>query len=247
MTNPIQQITKTIKNWWLFLVYGVLLIAFAIWVLMTPEESYIGLALAFAVLVLINAISHISFAISNRKLMEGWGWFLASGILELIVGIVLVANPGLSMITLPFVVGFWLLIRSGFLMGTALDLRRYGFLDWGWLMLLSIGLGIFSFLIIVNPAFGALTVVSFTGVALLFFGISYVWLSFKLKKLKAMTLDKVDDWLKAFRHEAENFKSDLMKSIESGIQELDDEAGKMLDDAASQIDGFIDQQKKELE
>ena len=247
MTNTIQQIARTIKNWWLFLAYGILLVAFALWVLMSPQESYVGLALAFAVLVLINGISHVSFALSNRKILEGWGWFLASGIIELIIGLVLVTNPGLSMVTLPLVLGFWLMIRSGFLMGTALDLRRYGFLDWGWLMLLSIGLGTFSFLIILNPALGAITVVSFTGVALLLFGISYIWLSLKLKKLKTMTSDKVEDWVKNFHSEAENFKSELMKRIESDLKELGEEAGKIQDQASQEIDDFVDHQKKELE
>jgi len=44
MSNVIQQITSAIKNWWLFLIYGVLMIAFSIWVWLTPLESYGGWA-----------------------------------------------------------------------------------------------------------------------------------------------------------------------------------------------------------
>ena len=54
MSNVIQQITGTIKNWWLFLLYGVLFIVFAIWIFMTPLESYVGLAFAFSILVFGN-------------------------------------------------------------------------------------------------------------------------------------------------------------------------------------------------
>ena len=85
MADVIDQITSTIKNWWLYLIFGILLIAFSIWVFVTPLESYVGLAFAFSLLVFVNGASHIYFSVSNRKDLDGWGWYLASGIIELIV------------------------------------------------------------------------------------------------------------------------------------------------------------------
>ncbi len=102
------------------------MIAFSIWVWLTPLESYVGLAFAFSILVFANGVSHIYFSISNRQNLEGWGWFLANGIMEFIVGLVLVLYSGLSAASLSFIVGFWLMFKSGFVIGTAFDLKRYG-------------------------------------------------------------------------------------------------------------------------
>jgi len=48
------------------------MIAFSIWVWLTPLESYVGLAFAFSILVFANGVSHIYFSISNRQNLEGF-------------------------------------------------------------------------------------------------------------------------------------------------------------------------------
>ena len=234
MSNVIDQITTTIKNWWLYLIFGILLIAFSIWVVMTPLESYLGLAFAFSILVFANGVSHIYFSVSNRKDLDGWGWYLASGIMELIVGLILVVYPELTVVSLPFIIGFWLMFKSWFMVGTAFDLRRYGFLDWGWLLLLGIMLGILSFIMVVYPVLGGFTIVGWTAIAFLIFGISYIMLSLKLKKLKGKSLHKADDLQTRIKQEAEGFKEQLMANVQAG-----DEADKIKKEIERNVDDFI--------
>jgi uncharacterized membrane protein HdeD (DUF308 family) len=66
MTNIISQTVSTIKNWWLFLLTGVLSIIVSIWVFFTPVESYAALAWVFSILVFAHGISSVFFSISNR-------------------------------------------------------------------------------------------------------------------------------------------------------------------------------------
>jgi len=245
MSTVIQQITGTIKNWWLFLLFGVLLIVFAIWIFMTPLESYVGLAFAFSFLVFANGISHIYFSISNRQVLEGWGWYLANGIMELLIGLVLIIYPELSVTSLPFIVGFWLMFKSGFIIGTAFDLRRYGVLDWGYLLLLGITVGILSFVMILHPVFGAFTIVGWTATAFLFFGITNIMLGLKLKKIKSMTFDKVDELKAKIIKEAAGFKEHVMSSLQTGLSQAGDDTAKIKKEVEGKVDDFVKNLGKE--
>ena len=112
MANIFSKAVSTVKHWWLFLLTGILLIVGSIWVFLTPVESYVNLAWIFSILVLVTGISYVIFSISNRKKLEDWGWYLAGGIFEIVMGIILVSYPDLTIIMLPLFVGFWLMFRG---------------------------------------------------------------------------------------------------------------------------------------
>jgi uncharacterized membrane protein HdeD (DUF308 family) len=96
----------------------------------------------------------------------------------------LVGNPAISMVTLPFFVGFVVLFRSIMAISTSLELRNYYIMDWGYLFGLGILGTIFSFMLLFNPSFAGLSLVIWTGLALVLIGIFSIYLSLKLKKLK---------------------------------------------------------------
>jgi uncharacterized membrane protein HdeD (DUF308 family) len=217
MSNIISQTVSTIKNWWLFLLTGSLMIIGSIWVFTTPQESYVALAWLFSILVLANGISYVFFSLSNTKDLKGWGWYLAGGIFEIIVGIVLLSYPEISLVTLPLVVAFWLMFRGIQLIGASLDLKEYGFMDWGWFMLLGVALTVFSFLMFLFPLFGAFNVVYLTSLALMVFGIANIMLSLKLKKIKSMTIDKVADLKKDIKKGLKELKEEIMKNLKEDV------------------------------
>ncbi len=188
LSNRLKQVKRSIKNWWVFLIYIILLIGLSIWIFMTPVESYVGLAVAFSILILANGISNTYFSISNRKELEGWGWYLAHGIFEFVIGLILIIYPEISLITLPFIVGCRLMIKSILNMDFALELRRYLYLDWGLLFFLGAALGLLSFFIIIHPVIDAFSIVIWTGLAIMLLDVTCIVLSFKLKKFKSMTL-----------------------------------------------------------
>jgi uncharacterized membrane protein HdeD (DUF308 family) len=180
MENQIQGIAR---NWYWELIMGILFIAVGVWVFMTPVSSYVALSIFFAVTFLVTGIMQISFAVSNRKHMEGWGWSLAGGIVDTLVGLLLVSTPAFSMAVLPFYIGFALLFRSSLAIGLSFDLGKWRVPDWGWLLLIGIVGVILAFIMIWNPVFAGLTIVAYTAMAFLAIGIFQVYLSFRLKKL----------------------------------------------------------------
>jgi len=213
MANLISEAVSTIKNWWLILILGILLLIGGIWVAAAPVQSYLALSVLFIVLLLVNGIMQIIFSISNKDKVTGWGWMLAGGILEFLIGIYLWSNPHISAAMLPFVVGFWLLFRGVSIIAHSTDLKGEGIKGWGWLLTLGILMTLLSFFMIMDPVFGAFNVVYLTSFAMIFFGIAYIMFSFTLKKIKSKTIDVVN--------KAKGGIDDLEKSVMDYLDKVD--------------------------
>lgn len=169
---------QVLRRWYLPLVIGVILLILGVWTLFTPAKSYVALAIVFAIGFLINGILETYFAIVNKTN----GWSLVLGILSLILGLMLLFNPALSAITLPIYVGFMLMFRSVLGVGISLQLRRHYVIDWGTLVFSVLGI-LLSFLMIINPAFGGLSIVLWTGFAFLASGALSIVFALRLRKL----------------------------------------------------------------
>lgn len=183
MKTIIEQLEYGVKNWWMSLLLGILYIIVALCLLFAPLGSYVALSVIFSISMLISGIIEIIFALSNRKTLSSWGWYVAGGVIDLILGIYLVAYPLLSMEVIPFIVAFWMMFRGFSATGYSMDLKRYGTREWGWYMAFGILAIICSLIILWQPAIGALYVVYMLAFIFLIIGFFRVMLSFELKKL----------------------------------------------------------------
>lgn len=181
-----KKVKKAIDYWYIPLLVGLLFVGIGIWCFITPLAAYLTLAFIFSVSFLGSGIFEIIFALSNRKKIDNWGWTLASGILGFVVGILLIINPLISITILPLYVGFVILFRSIMAIVIAFDLKSYGVLDWGNLLVLGILGTIFSFVLLWNPIFAGLSIVYYTAFALIALGIFYIYFAFKLKRIHDM-------------------------------------------------------------
>ena len=175
---------RTVKHWYLPLILGIVLILMGLWVFGTPVLSYIALSTIFAVTFFVTGILEIIYAVQNRNQLDQWGWSLAGGILDLILGLLLMSQVEVSMLILAFVVGFGVLFRSAFAIGHAIESKKRKLGNWGVLLVLGILGLIFSFIMIWNPLFAGLTIVFYTGMAFIMVGIFQIVLSLGLGKLK---------------------------------------------------------------
>ena len=186
MTTFFQTITRSVKHWYIPLIIGIILIAAGIYVFMVPLETYLTLTVLFSISFIIIGILDIFFSIRNHKIMQGWGWYLVGGLLSLVGGIILSIYPGISIVILPFVVGFTLLFLSFLLMGFSFEMKSLGILNWGNAAILSVLGVIFSFMLIVRPLMSGISLVTITGITFIITGVSSIVLSFNLRKVKKM-------------------------------------------------------------
>lgn len=134
METVFNEIQHSVKNWWASLLLGIVYIIVALWLMFAPLSSYVALSIVFSISMLISGILEILFAVSNRKGVPSWGWYIVGGIIDVILGIYLIAYPMVSMEVIPFIIAFWLMFRGFSSTGYSIDLKRYGTRDWGWYM-----------------------------------------------------------------------------------------------------------------
>ena len=182
-----------VKHWWVSLLLGLLYILIAIGLMFTPLTSYIALSVLFSIAMFASGILETIFAISNRKNIYSWGWYLAGGIIDLLLGLYLMANIGLSMMILPFIIAFWLMFRGFTATGYAMDLKRYGTHNWGWYMAFGILAILCSIGIIWQPGIGAISIIYLIAYTLLIIGIFRIMFSLELKRLHKCHSKKISE------------------------------------------------------
>ncbi|MGM5630259.1 DUF308 domain-containing protein [Apibacter raozihei] len=175
---------RIVKNWWVMLILGILFLIAGVITVTQPAPSLVFLTTFFSVSFFVLGIFEIFFSLSNTH-TSSWGWYLAGGILDLLIGIILLKS---SMITqmgiLAFFIGFWLLFKGVSLIGHSFDLKNLGINSWGWLLVLGILELILSFVIILFPPVGLAALLIWISISLIFLGIYYIGLSFSLKNIK---------------------------------------------------------------
>lgn len=197
MKTIFNELKHEVKNWWISLILGILYIAVALGLMFAPANGYVIISILFSVAMLFSGLMEISFAVSNRKTVSSWGWYLTGGIIDGIFGLYLIAYPLLSMEVIPFIVAFWLMFRGFSSIGYATDLHRYGSQNWGWYIAFGILAVVCSLIILWQPAVGALYTVYMLAFALLVVGCFRVMVSFELKNLHKHKQAHEDEYVEA--------------------------------------------------
>jgi len=170
---------RNVRYWWIFLLRGLLFVIAGVFTFRYPFESYVTLSIFFGVTMLFTGILELIFTLSTPKI-NGWGWRLAGSLIDLILGIILILDIGISMAVLPFLVSFWFLFRGITLLSFSGVVRNGG--STAWMIIGGILLIFFAILIMINPVLGALTIVTWTGLAFIVAGIFNIILTIQLKK-----------------------------------------------------------------
>ena len=138
---------KPFKYWWISLLAGILSIVGGILCFSTPIDSLAVLTLFFVAILIVGGIFNIASAFTNRKWNDYWGWDLARGIIELLLGVWLYMLPlVLVTTTIVYVFGFWMLFHSIIGICESCELARLPIKGWGWLLACNILSLICSFL-----------------------------------------------------------------------------------------------------
>ena len=183
-TVALEDVRQSAKNWFLLLILGVIFILVGILVFRTPVASYVALSMLFAATFLATGLLEIIYAVSNRKEVNSWGWSLASGIIDLLIGVLLISRPDITLVILPFFVGFAIMFRSIMAIAWSISLNNQNVSDWGSLLVIGILGLLLSFILLWNPVFAGMTIVFYTALCFIFIGVYEIYLAFKLRKIR---------------------------------------------------------------
>ena len=174
---------KIAKNWWLYALRGLVAVIFGIMALVRPGQMLQALVLVFGAYALVDGIFAISAGIAARGFFERWWAMLLEGMAGVVIGLLTFFWPGVTALVLVYFIAAWALITGIFEIVAAIQLRRV--ITGEWMMILGGLLSIlFSVLLVVSPAAGAMSVVWMIGIYAVVFGISEIIFAFRLHSLR---------------------------------------------------------------
>lgn len=179
MIQQVEETMKTLtKNWWLFILRGVLAILFGILVVAWPSLSIYALVILFGAYALVEGISLIIHAFYEKRHWSIRAWLIFWGIAGIAAGVVALAWPDITAVALLLVIAVWAFATGiaqvffAFVAATSIGNRL-------WLALSGVFSIIFGVFLVARPDLGALAVIwiisifaVMSGVYLIAFGIS---------------------------------------------------------------------------
>ena len=130
---------------------------------------------------MISGVFTTIASISYRKVVDNWKWFLVEGLIDSLLGLVILSAPGLTAAIVAFVVGLWFLFYGITKLVASFELRKNKITNWWIELIFGLLAIVFSFMIMFNPLAGAITIALLLGTFFLFTGLFNIILAFFLK------------------------------------------------------------------
>ncbi len=162
------------KGAWIITLKGILAIIFGLIALFYPGRSIAVLAHVFGFMLLIAGVIFIVGAIFHTKHNPSWSSWLLEGIIDLILGLIIVAFPVFAIGAFMLLIGIWALLMGLWRIYQAFKFKsQRGILLFGGIISL-----IFGILVLINPFAGAGAVMMVIGIWAIIFGLSVTFRSF---------------------------------------------------------------------
>jgi len=177
------------RSWWAIALRGLASIIFGILAFVMPGVTLAVLVLLFGAYALVDGIFNVVAAISGRSGARSWWMLLLEGLVSVAAGLVAFFMPGLTALTLVYVISAWAIITGVLEIVGAIRLRKVITNEW-WLALGGVLSIVFGVLIAAAPGAGALALVFWIGAYALIFGVLLVGLGFRLRRRHTGAFDE---------------------------------------------------------
>jgi uncharacterized membrane protein HdeD (DUF308 family) len=171
------------KRWWLFLLRGIVGIAFGILALLWPGLALLTLALVWGADALVDGAFALAASLSGMRSGDTPRWWLAlTGLAGIAAGLLTIIWPGITVQVLLLLIAAWAIVTGAMEAAGAIALRKEieGELFLILAGLVSIGFGV---AILAWPVAGAIGLVWLIAWLAILGGAAYVALALRLRKL----------------------------------------------------------------
>ncbi len=169
------------RNWWAFLLRGILALIFGVVALVFPASAFISLVLVFGIFSLVDGAFALASAFTSNAKSENWWWIILGGILGIVIGVLTVLQPAAMGNAWLLLIAVWAIVTGIFDIITAIRIRKQieGEL---WMILGGLASVAFGVLILVYPDSGVFAVGSLIGIYAILFGVTFIALALRLRK-----------------------------------------------------------------
>ncbi len=172
--------------WWIVLLRGIALTVLGGLLIAKPGITVIVLVQFLGAYFLVDGVFSVFHSIKGRKYMQGWGWGIFMGALEILTGIIVFTNPLVSTIVtasvLVYCVAFMAILFGVLGIVTGIQVRKE--IKGEWAMIAGGVLAIiFSVILIMNPMASMSVYLIVMGVMALMGGLIQIFASFQIRKI----------------------------------------------------------------
>lgn len=184
--------TRLYKNWWLLLFKGILTLLLGIFLLFNPEATARLFSVIVGILIGVSGLFLISGSVSHMRANYEWTWWLLEGLVDLLVGILMIFNPLQAASVIIILLAIWVIIMGFIQIITSINIQYY---MTGNLILVFGGAValVFGILLLLNPDKGLKGIILLFGIFAIFYGISQVYVSTLLRKIVIDEIGEVED------------------------------------------------------
>jgi len=183
-TSDAATVVHTFKlNWWLLALRGLVAVLFGVLAFMWPGATLITLVWLFGAFALVNGILSLVLAAKTPKGYPKVGSLILSGLLGILAGLLAFVMPGITALGLLILIAAWAIATGVMELVAAVRLRKIINNEW-LLVLVGIATVVFGFLLLLQPAAGALALIWWIGAWAIVSGVLFMILAFKMRNWK---------------------------------------------------------------
>lgn len=184
--------TKLYKNWWFLLLKGILTIILGIFMLLRPETALHAFGIIAGIAIGLSGIFLVAGSITHMRANYEWTWWLLEGLIDLLVGIILILYPAWAASAIVILLAVWIILMGIIQVITSINIQYY---MTGNIIFIFGGVVaiIFGVLLLLNPITGLKGGLLLFGIFALFYGISQVYISLLLRKIVIEEIGEVED------------------------------------------------------
>jgi uncharacterized membrane protein HdeD (DUF308 family) len=169
-----------VRNWPLVALRGVAALLFGLMTMFQPGIGLAALVLLFGAYALADGILGVVLVVMHRNGERHWAAMLIGSILSIGAGVLTFFFPGITALSLLFLIAAWAIVMGVAQIVTAVRLRKVITGEWV-LILAGLLSAAFGVLLALFPGPGALAVVLWIGAYAFVSGILLIVLSFRLR------------------------------------------------------------------
>ena len=168
---------------------GIAALVFGALAFIWPETTLTVLVFLFGAYVLVDGVSLLIALVRGDPVARRHAWAVAIiGVLGIVVGVVTFMAPGLTALSLLYLVAFWAIATGTFQVIAAIQLRKELDNEF-WMALGGVASIVFGAFLVASPGEGLISLVWLVGIWAVVFGVSSLGLAYRLHGIDA-TLSK---------------------------------------------------------
>jgi len=173
------------RDWWVFAIRGIAALVFGVLALIWPERTLTVLVLLFGAYVLVDGFSLLVALARGDTLARRHAWsFGIMGLLGIVAGVITFVWPGLTALSLLYLVAFWAITTGTFQVIAAIALRKEIDNEF-WMAIGGVASIVFGVLLVAFPGEGLISLVWLVGIWAVVFGVSSLSLAYRLHGIAA--------------------------------------------------------------